>query len=277
VWRDLFRAGPRHADGVVLIDQAIAAIRKAGAVVVDPIATGRDLFNIPSTAGTNTDEAKFAFNLYFSRLGPDAPIRSVDELLVKGGALVRPYIVAAAEISSLNDRQTYFAKLETRAMLRRLAVELMDRYQLDALIYPFKTVPASRAGSKRLRRTASRRGQLRRSLVRSSCTEIRGPIHPGEEKDHATDSVDHTCVRGGRRHPGASHGRATDLPGLRAAAATDQHKPGSRVCLLDKDVSGRAGPRADCNRSLVGNVGFGRRSDELCRVGNKLRRRKELV
>ena len=142
VWRDLFRAGPRHADGLVLIDQAIAAIRKAGAVVVDPVATGRDLFAILGSARTNADEAKFAFDLYFSGLGPDAPIRSVDELLVKGGALVRPYIVAAAKISSLNDRQTYLAKLETRAMLRRLAVELMDRYQWDALIYPFKTVPA---------------------------------------------------------------------------------------------------------------------------------------
>jgi amidase len=29
-------------------------------------------------------------------------------------------------------------------MLRRIAIELMDRYQLDALVYPFKTEPAAR-------------------------------------------------------------------------------------------------------------------------------------
>ena len=143
VWRDLFRSGPKHTDGLALIEKAIADIKKAGAVVVDPVTSGLDLFTILSTARTNNDEAKFAYNLYFSKLGPDAPIRNVDELLAKGGKLVKPSIIESAKIPSLDHYPTHLAKLKTRDVLRKVAIELMDKYELDALIYPFKTEPAA--------------------------------------------------------------------------------------------------------------------------------------
>jgi len=143
VWRDLFRSGPKHAEGLALIDAAIVDVKKAGALVVDPVSSGLNLFDILTSARTNSDEAKFSYDLYFSKLGPGAPIRDVEELLAKGGSLVKPGIVESAKIPSLDHHPTHLAKLKTRDMLRKLAIDLMDRYQLDALIYPFKTEPAA--------------------------------------------------------------------------------------------------------------------------------------
>ncbi|BET66710.1 amidase family protein [Opitutales bacterium ASA1] len=144
VWRDLFRSGPTHVEGLALIEKAVADLKAAGAVVVDPIGTGLDMFTLLSTARTNVDEARFSYELYFSRLGPDAPIRSFAELLEKGGDLVKPNIRnVSAKIESLDREPTHTAKLKTRAVLRALAVELMDKYELDALVYPFKTEPAA--------------------------------------------------------------------------------------------------------------------------------------
>lgn len=142
VFRSLFRSGPKHTEGLALMDRAIADLKKAGAVVVDPVSLHLDLFTLLSTARTNNDEAKFSYNLYFSRLGPAAPIRNVEELLEKGGSLVKPSIVQSAKIVSLPDDPVYLSKLKTRDVLRRAAIELMDTYQLDALVYPFKTEPA---------------------------------------------------------------------------------------------------------------------------------------
>jgi len=143
VWRDLFRSGPKHREGLALIEKAIADIRASGAVVVDPISTRLNLFDILTSARTNNDEAKFSYNLYFSKLGPDAPIRNVDELLAKGGTLVKPSIIQSAKIESLDHYLPLLARLKTRDMLRQMAIDLMDKYQLDALIYPFKTEPAA--------------------------------------------------------------------------------------------------------------------------------------
>src|SRR5688572_17436983 len=44
VFRDLFRKGPQHAEGVALVEKAIAQMKQAGAVIVDPVSTGTDLF-----------------------------------------------------------------------------------------------------------------------------------------------------------------------------------------------------------------------------------------
>jgi len=144
VWRDLFRSGPTHAEGLALMDKALADLKAAGAILVDPLMTGLDLFEVMSTARTNSDEARFSYELYFSRLPADAPIRSFPELLEKGGDLVKPSIRnVSAHIASLDDFPQHTARLKTREMLSRLAIELMDRHQLDALVYPFKTEGAA--------------------------------------------------------------------------------------------------------------------------------------
>jgi amidase len=142
VFRDLFRKGPKHAEGVALIDAAIAQMKQAGAVIIDPVSTGIDLFPLLEDTRTNYYEAQFSYDLYFRRLGPNAPIKNMDELLAKGGDLVKPSIVKGyREFNSLMHHPDFLARRDTQEMLQTLVVELMDKYRLDALVHPFKSLP----------------------------------------------------------------------------------------------------------------------------------------
>jgi len=142
VFRDLFRKGSQHAEGIALIETAIKQMKEAGAVIVDPISTGLDLFPLLDETRTNYYEAQFSYDLYFRRLGPNAPIKNMDELLAKGGKLVKPSIVKAyGEFRSLMHQPDYLARRTTQETLQAEVIALMDKYRLDVLVHPFKTMP----------------------------------------------------------------------------------------------------------------------------------------
>ena len=141
VFRDLFRKGAIHAEGIAMIEKAIEQMKQAGAVIVDPVSTGIDLFTLLEDTRTNYYEAQFSYNLYFRRLGPNAPIRNMDELIDKGGALVKPSIVKGyREFNSLMHQQDFLARRDTQETLKAATLELMDKYRLDVLVHPFKSV-----------------------------------------------------------------------------------------------------------------------------------------
>ena len=145
VFRDLFRKGEKHAEGIAMIEAAIAQMKAAGATIVDPVSTGLDLFPLLDETRTNYYEAQFSYDLYFRRLGPDAVIHDMDELIAKGGDLVKPSIVKAyREFNSLTHQPEFLARRDSQEMLKRLAIELMEKYRLDALVHPFKSLPATR-------------------------------------------------------------------------------------------------------------------------------------
>lgn len=142
VFRDLFRKGEIHTEGIALIEKAIAQMKEAGAIIVDPISTGLNLFTLLEDTRTNSYEGQFSYNLYFRRLGPNAVIRNMDELIEKGGPLVKPGIVKAyREFNSLMHHPDFLARRTTQETLKAALVELMDKYRLDAVVHPFKSVP----------------------------------------------------------------------------------------------------------------------------------------
>jgi amidase len=142
VFRDLFRKGEVHAEGIALIEKAIAQMKEAGAVIVDPVSTGTDLFPLLEDTRTNYYEAQFSYNLYFRRLGPNAVIHNMDELLAKGGDLVKPSIVRGyREFNSLMHHPDFLARRDTQEMLKDEVIALMEKYRLDVLIHPFKSMP----------------------------------------------------------------------------------------------------------------------------------------
>lgn len=142
VFRDLFRKGQKHAEGVALVEKAIAQMKQAGAVIVDPVSTGIDLFPLLEETRTNYYEGQFSYNLYFRRLGPNAVIHDMDELIAKGGDLVKPNTVKAyLEFNSLTHHPDLLARRDTQETLKDAVVELMNKYRLDVLVHPFKSLP----------------------------------------------------------------------------------------------------------------------------------------
>ncbi|HEU5136582.1 MAG TPA: amidase family protein [Steroidobacteraceae bacterium] len=145
VLREMVRKGPIHEEGVALFEQALVEFRKAGAVIVDPAITGIDLVNAQNDAGASAHEVAFAINKYLAALPPNAPIRTVDEMIAKGGDLVKPNIVAASKIASLDNYPPLLAAYKQQDMIRAALVGLMERYQLDGLILPYRTALSDEA------------------------------------------------------------------------------------------------------------------------------------
>lgn len=151
VLRDFFRKGEQHAEGIALIETAIAKMQEQGAVIVDGLTTGVDAFPLLDGTGpdafarTNYYEGQFSYNLYFRRLGPNAPIRNMDELIAKGGKLLKPSIAKAyGEIGSLDANKDFVARRDTQETMATVVQELMKKYRLDALVYPFRSVPPNK-------------------------------------------------------------------------------------------------------------------------------------
>jgi amidase len=151
VLRDFFRKGAKHAEGIAIIESAIAHMKAQGAIIVDGLTTGVDVFPLldgtaPSAfARTNYYEAQFSYDLYFRRLGPDAPIRSMDELIAKGGKLLKPTIANAySEFRSLMHNADYLARRDTQESMRAIVEELLAKHRLQALVYPFRSLPPNK-------------------------------------------------------------------------------------------------------------------------------------
>eukprot|EP01035_Chromulina_nebulosa_P015158 gene15158-20083_t len=85
-------------------------------------------------------ERVHAVNHYLARQGPTYPFKNAAELLLdKPGVPSRPATRASLEKPlDLNHDPEYRATLEGKAALQAAVIALMDKYQLDALIYPHR-------------------------------------------------------------------------------------------------------------------------------------------
>lgn len=141
VLREMVRTGAGHEEGDALFEKAVADLKKAGAIVVDPVKTGLDLVNMQHTADAADFERATAIDKYLAGLPTTAPIRTVDEMIAKGGSLVKPEIVETAKYRGKLDRMPEVAAVyRQQAAMREALQALIDRYQLDALVYPNRTL-----------------------------------------------------------------------------------------------------------------------------------------
>lgn len=127
-----------------VIDMAKGAIKvfsDNGAKVFEPVSLGIDLVNYLQVNGSPTRyERIHAINQYLAHQGPDYPFKNASELLLNHpGVPGRPNDKdAIANLVDLNRDPEYRATLEGKAKLRESVIALMDRYELDALIFPHK-------------------------------------------------------------------------------------------------------------------------------------------
>lgn len=141
VLKEAWDFSPVEPDVVALAKKAIAVFGENGAKVFDPVSLGIDL---PNYLQTNSSPSRYeriaAINQYLARQGPNYPFKNAAELLLNHpGIPGRAADKTALEHPiDLNHDPEYRATLEGRAALRAMVIALMDRYQLDALIFPHK-------------------------------------------------------------------------------------------------------------------------------------------
>jgi amidase len=127
-----------------VIEMAKAAIKvfsDNGAKVFEPVSLNIDLVNyLAVNSSPSRYERIAAINAYLAHQGPDYPFKNAEQLLLNHpGVPGRPNDAEAlANPIDLDRDPGYRATLEGRIALRDMVVALMDRYQLDALIFPHK-------------------------------------------------------------------------------------------------------------------------------------------
>ncbi len=149
VLRDLFREGKEYQEINKLIEQEIEVLKSEGAIVMDGLSTGIDLVKFFPQTRHSTEEFYETFRVYAQRRGDTLPYRTLEELAESGQMLERliPSYKRYAERGSQEFDPVYLAKLQNRKTLTRVLVELMDRYDLDAIVYPFKGLAAPPLGT----------------------------------------------------------------------------------------------------------------------------------
>jgi Asp-tRNA(Asn)/Glu-tRNA(Gln) amidotransferase A subunit family amidase len=142
VLREMFRSGPAHAEGLALTEKAVLDLHRAGAVVLDPVLLGLNL-DRTRLLKVNYWESNVVLDRYFADFGPNAPFRSVREMVAKFPDLVKPSFAEYLSYAPGPDPE-YQGRLAGRAALRAAVVELMDRHGLEAVVFPYKTLPAQK-------------------------------------------------------------------------------------------------------------------------------------
>lgn len=141
VLKEAWDFSPVDPEVIDMAKQAIGVWSEHGAVVIDPVSLGIDL---PGYLANNGFPARFeriaAVQQYLDRHGAEYPIKTARALLLDHpGVPERPADREQLEAPIDLDRDPrYRAALEGKAKLREAVVGLMDRYGLDALIYPHK-------------------------------------------------------------------------------------------------------------------------------------------
>jgi len=144
VLRGLFRGGARFAEGHRLAADVLTRLTSAGAVLVDPVNVDFEIIPALTQSGVSGFERRVAHNWYLGRLPASDPIHNVNEMVAQAPDLVLPAVRQAATMGPLDHNAKYIAALHEQDRIRSALVALMDKYQLDALVYPYKTSPAAK-------------------------------------------------------------------------------------------------------------------------------------
>ena len=126
---------------IAMADKAIAVFAQNGAKVFRPVSLGLDLPNyLEANSSPSRYERIAAIDLYLARQGPGYPFKNASELLLGHAGIPTREAdkTNLAKRIDLNRDPAYRATLRGKEALRQAVIDLMDRYQVDALVYPHK-------------------------------------------------------------------------------------------------------------------------------------------
>jgi Asp-tRNA(Asn)/Glu-tRNA(Gln) amidotransferase A subunit family amidase len=149
VFRDLFRKGENFTAGNQIVEKQIELLRGQRTVIADGLTTGLDLAGMFPVLRVNDFEFKVALDSYLRTRGPSSPVKSFSDIMSSGK--YSPHLQASFErrlkMAFPEFDPEYLSRLENAASLRQNVISLMDRYAVDALVYPFKSVGARTVGT----------------------------------------------------------------------------------------------------------------------------------
>ena len=132
-----------------LFEDALAAMRDAGAILVDPTNLDASAWNDPLSLVLLEYEFKHDLNAYLAGLGPDAPVKSLEEVIAfneANAALEMPYFGQERLCDSqargpLTDPEYLEAKRTVQRATREDGIDrLIREHNLDAIVAPTRDI-----------------------------------------------------------------------------------------------------------------------------------------
>ena len=147
VLRELVYSGPEHEEGLAIFEKTLADLEAAGAQIIDPIVTGLDLKTLTSSrVGRTAEYEKIHLqNAYLKRFGPHSPYATIQDMMAQNPAeSFASAMRTALELEHPSSSPEYLARIRLREMLRQTITDTVDRFDLDAIVFPFSTLPPQR-------------------------------------------------------------------------------------------------------------------------------------
>ena len=145
VFRPVFQSDdPVTGEAREIMETALGDLKRAGAVLVDPVGIAENVADLLTTPGIGPAELGAGLNTYFASLGSDASIQSVADLVRDGGFIFNKWDRYRASISPppAESSPEYVRDVAKRARLRAALEKLMADQQLDGLVYQHNLYPA---------------------------------------------------------------------------------------------------------------------------------------
>jgi Asp-tRNA(Asn)/Glu-tRNA(Gln) amidotransferase A subunit family amidase len=136
VIRDMFGTAERHHEVNKVMDGVIATMESLGASTVR--------FELPEYEKLDTAtplfEARIEMEKYFSRLGPNAPIKSFAELVATKTSVAQKSLEDEIAVVDGMNSPTYKDRMLNRDKLRLAVAKKMADLNLDAILYPLQKI-----------------------------------------------------------------------------------------------------------------------------------------
>jgi Asp-tRNA(Asn)/Glu-tRNA(Gln) amidotransferase A subunit family amidase len=149
---DLFGRDTVHEVVNDVTESALARMVAAGATILRVDIP--DFDEVVRDVSVEEFESKSVFNRYLADLGPNAPVRSVEDFIRGGGfhpSIRRSLEATAAIEDGLNDPE-YRRRLLRREKLRQTLMTVFADHDLDALVYPHQRRLVAAIGEAQLER-----------------------------------------------------------------------------------------------------------------------------
>lgn len=152
VLTELFGTDPVHEPVNTVMNRAMAEMTKQGAVLVT--------ISIPNLAALTADmalgdfESRAAFNQYLASLGPNAPVKTLEELIAKGEfhPTVGADLKAGEGYPDGMQTDIYRKRVAGREDLRHAVSAAITSERLDAILYPHQRRLVALIGDEQLER-----------------------------------------------------------------------------------------------------------------------------
>lgn len=144
VLRENFGDLPEAVEGRAVADIAIAALDNAGAVMIDPLPLGGlDWFTILKDVSTGSAERREAMLGYFASRGDGTSVGSLADIIVTDKALgkLKEGHLKGQNAPPMYSNSDYVAFVRNRSFVQELVMDLFEKYDLDAIVYPYQTIP----------------------------------------------------------------------------------------------------------------------------------------